>query len=100
MRMLSKEMLACFSLTLGIIAGCHSAGSDPVAPAASMTKIDPELASVAADLTHGIPAAVRTDAQGRLLVYVYVTDTGSATLAKVTGAGLGVSQPSPEMGVI
>lgn len=100
MRILSKAMLICFSLTLGMVTGCHSAGSNPASSAANMTKIDPELAVVAADLAHGTPVAARTDPQGRLLVYAYVTDTSAATLEKVAGAGLQDGQPSPAMGVI
>lgn len=100
MRISSGKTLACLSLMLGIIAGCHSATRDPTAAAVDTAKIDPELATAAGDLTHGAPATVRTDTQGRLLVYVYVTDTSAATLGKVMDAGLTDSQPSPRMGVI
>ena len=100
MRIWSRETLACLSLMLGIIAGCHSASRDPAASAADTAKIDPQLAAAAGDLAHGAPAAVHTDTQGRLLVYVYVTDTSAATLGKVADAGLADGQPSSGMGVI
>ena len=91
---------ACLSLLLGVIAGCYSASRDPAASAADMAKIDPGLAAAADDLAHGMPTAARTDAQGQLLVYVYVTDTGAATLGQVTNAGLEHGQPSSGVGVI
>lgn len=96
----STGTLACFSLILGITAGCHPASGDPTASSTSVTKIDPELAAVADGLTHGMPVTARTDTNGRLQVYVYVSDTSSATLAQVAAAGLADSQPSPGMDVI
>ena len=100
MHIFSRKALACLSLAVGIVAGCHSVSHDPTASAADLAKIDPELAAAAGALSHGMPGAPRTDGQGRMQVYVYVTDASAATLADVAGAGLAESQPSPGMGVI
>jgi hypothetical protein len=64
------------------------------------TKIDLQLAAAATALTQGTPTPARADAQGRLLIYVYVTDMTTATHDNVAGAGLVDTRPSIETAVI
>ena len=83
-------------LALSLLSACQAADPAPSATA----KIDPPLAAAVQALDHGGSTGARTDARGRLLVYVYVTDTGAATLGSITQAGLAEALPSPEMSVV
>lgn len=63
-------------------------------------KINPQLATAAKALAQGNPTTAHTDAQGRLQVYVYVTDTMPETLDRLSQAGLAGPQASAEMGLV
>lgn len=73
---------------------------DAPAHAGDGAKIDLQLAAAAEALTRGTSPPARADAQGRLLIYVYVTDTTAVTQDKVSGAGLVDGRPSTEMAII
>lgn len=99
-RVRAGTALACYGLILGILAGCPAANVDAPAHTDGATKIDMTLATAAEAVARGTPTSASVDAQGRLLIYVYVTDTTAATQDAVTGAGLMGSRPSAEMAVI
>ena len=63
-------------------------------------KINPQVATAAKALEEGTATTAHTDAQGRLQVYVYVTDTTPKTLERLGQAGLAGPQASAEMGVV
>lgn len=97
-----KPPICLYAASLAL-AGCTAAptSSSAVAPTAQ-TKIAPSVETAAQALQKGaalVPGA-RTDAQGRLQVYVYVTDTSAATLARLTQTGLAGTSSSAEMGVV
>ena len=100
MRARSGTTQACCGLILVTLAGCYAANMDPPASAVDGTKIDAPLAMAAADLARSTPTSARIDAQGRLQIYAYVTDTSAATQDKLARAGLVGSQPNAEMAVI
>ena len=95
MRRFSGKTPASLYLSLGILAACQAA---PVQPATA--RIDPQVAAAAQALAHGLPTDARTDSQGRLLVYVYVTDTRTDTLERLVRAGLADARPSSEVSVV
>lgn len=86
------------SLALGFLSACQAAAPAPTPSTAA--KIDPPLAAAVQALDQGGSAGARTDARGRLLIYVYVTDTGSATLDSVAQAGLAEMRTSPEIPLV
>ena len=96
MRSSSLNYLAC--LCLGSMAACQAGTATPVAPV--LAKVNPRLEAAAESLTQGAATPARTDAQGRLQIYAYVTDTTPDTLTKLARAGLVSGQPSPAMGVV
>lgn len=91
----SGKILASLCLSLGLLAACRAAPTR-----STVSKIDPQVSAAARALAQGGQTGMRTDAQGRLQVYVYVTDTGADTLRRLTDAGLVDSQASPEMSVV
>ena len=98
MRAFPGTTLAKLCLCTGLLAACH-AGMIPAADTAS-PKIDPQVAAAAQALTRGDATPARADAQGRLQVYVYVTDTTPDTLAKLERAGMAEALASPAMLVV
>ena len=96
MRTSSGKYLA--SLCLSLLTACQG-GTAPASTSPS-PKISPQLEAAVESLAHDATTSAHTDPQGRLQVYVYVTDTGSDTLGKLTQAGLVSGQASPEMGVV
>ncbi len=86
----------CFSLAL--LAACQAGalpGTDTSSP-----KIDPQVAAAAQALTQDNTTLTHTDAQGRLQVYVYVSDSTPDTLAALGRAGLVNPQAAPAMLVV
>jgi|GEM_PF-6154036 len=95
-----KLLICLYAVSL---AGCMAAGarSSAIGPA-GQAKIAPPVEAAAQGLERGEPLspAARADGQGRLQVYVYVGDTSTATLARLTQAGLVDESGSAEMGVV
>ena len=95
MHRLPQKYLASLCVSLSILAACQAA-TLPTDPPSS--KITPQLALAAQAVMQGAATSARTDAQGRLQVYVYVTDLSPDTLVKLGRAGLAEPQSNPEMG--
>lgn len=95
MRRLPRTTLIHLCLALGLLTACQAAQQQP-----ADAKIDSQVTAAAQALAHGMPVDAHTDAQGRLMVYVYVTDTHMDTLQRLAQAGLVDAQPSPEMSVV
>ena len=91
-------LASLLGLALGFLSACQAAAPSPTPSAAA--KIDPPLVAAVQALDQGGSAGARTDARGRLLIYVYVTDTGPATLDSVARAGLAEMRTSPEMPLV
>jgi len=98
MRASLGQSLASLCLCFGSLTACQ-AGTAPGATEAS-AKIAPQLAAAAQALAQGTTSLAHTDAQGRLQVYVYVSDTTPDTLGKLDQAGLAEPQVSTEMGLV
>lgn len=95
MRRIPRKSLASLCMSLGLLAACQT-GTTPVDP----SKINPKVMAAAQALIQGASTSARTDAQGRLQVYVYVTDFTSGTLGRLEQAGLADIQSSPEMALV
>jgi hypothetical protein len=99
----SGKLLVCLYLTSGLLLACSAAGTAaPAADQASQAKISPAVAAATQELETGSPLdrGARADAQGRLQVYVYVTDASSGTLTRLTQAGLTDMSGSADMGLV
>ena len=98
MRARPGKHLASLCLSLGLLTACQ-AGTAPSSVAAS-PKINPQVTAAAHALMQGATTQVQTDTQGRLRVYVYVTDTKADTLGMLDHAGLVGAEASAEMGLV
>ena len=91
MHPISGKLLICLYAASGVLTGCMGAGngSSAVDPAIQ-AKISQPVAAAKQELEKGesLGPGARADAQGRLQIYVYVTDTSAATLARLKQAGL------------
>ena len=98
----SGKLLIFLYAISGVLMGCMAAGNASSAGGpAIQTKIAPPVAAARQQLEKGEPLSpgARTDAQGRLQVYVYVTDTSADTLARLTQAGLVDMTSSADLGL-
>ena len=100
MRVIPGLMLAALWL-----AACSATSPAMTANRTSASaKISPILMQAAQQLQGGgsLPAngPVRSDAQGRIQVYVHVSDTSSAALTALSGHGLQGTVVSPEMHIV
>jgi hypothetical protein len=97
----SGKLLVCLYLTSGLLLACSAAGTASPTAEASQAKISPAVAAATQELEKGAPLdrGARADAQGRLQVYVYVTDSSPDTLARLTQAGLTGMSSSADMGL-
>jgi hypothetical protein len=97
-----KLLISLYAASLAL-AGCMAAetASSAAAPA-DQGKIAPPVEAAAQELEKGesLEPGARADTQGRLQVYVYVTDASTATLNQLTRAGLLGASGSAEMGVV
>lgn len=89
--------LASLCLTFGLLAACQA--DTPPADSTS-AKIAPQVTLAAQAVLRATLTSARTDAQGRLQVYVYVTDLTPGTLDRLGRTGLVDSRSSSEMGVV
>jgi len=92
------KLLLC--LMSGMMMACNAAGTAP--SAAAQAKLAPAVTLARQALEKGETPnhGARADAQGRLQVYIYVTDTSAATLAQLMQHGLADMSPSAEMGIV
>lgn len=91
--------IASIALCLALLAGCQSTVAMPSGPA---QKIAPEVTAAVTQLVSGQaldPRQARSDAAGRLEVYVYVTEVSDTTVHALTDSGLKDPTPSP-MGLV
>jgi DNA topoisomerase VI subunit B len=98
----SGKLLVCLYLTSTVLLGCAAGATSPASNPAVQAKISPAVATAAQELEKGetLSREARTDAQGRLQVYVYVTDISAATLAQLTRAGLTDMNAGVDMGLV
>ena len=95
MRRIPRKLLTSLCISLGLLAACQTS-TTPLGP----SKINPKALAAAQALIQGASTSARTDAQGRLQVYVYVSEFTSSTLGSLNQAGLADIQSSPEMGLV
>lgn len=102
---LNLRLLAAVALAAMLATGC--ANTKPAAAtvdSAAAAKIAPILQSAAQQLQNGtaLPAhgPVRSDAQGRIQIYVYVSNTSPDTVAVLVSNGLQETLVSPELKVV
>lgn len=91
------KYLASLGLSLGLLAACQAATAPGEEPS---SKIAPQVTLAAQALLRGAPTSARADAQGRLQVYVYVTDLSPDSLERLGHAGLVAPQSNPEMDLV
>lgn len=105
MRQVSVGWIGCVLVMLWLT-GCS--GTPSVAAdrdSSTSGKIAPVLTNFVQQLQSGairLPATgpVRSDKQGRIQIYVYVTDTSSATVSALHDRGLQNAIASPEMHIV
>lgn len=102
---LSLRICAALALAGMLAAGCVSSGPAPATiDAAAAAKIAPVLQAAARQLQNGtaLPAhgPVRSDAQGRIQIYIYVSNTSSDTVTALVSNGLQETLVSPELKVV
>lgn len=98
MHPISLRSLAFMALAACLVAGCEATG----ATAAGEQKIAAPVAAALSRLEAGQaldPHVARSDAQGRLEVYVYVTEVSASTVQALAALGLKDATPSP-MGLV
>ena len=99
MHLTTPRFAACMALALALLAGCQSTVATPSAPD---QKIATEVTAAVSKLKAGQtldPQRARSDAEGRLEVYVYVTEVSAATVQALAASGLKQPTPSP-MGLV
>lgn len=92
-------ILALFCL---LAVACSDSHSQPAGTTAG-GKLAPAVSTALAQLQAGRALdgrTARSDAAGRLQVYVYVTDTSPEGVSQLTALGLGDPEPVPSMGLI
>lgn len=95
--------LKAAALVLAILVSACSQAAPGLAHAATSDKIAAAVARAVSRLEAGLPLdrqEARSDPDGRLEIYVYVTDTSTDSLAALTARGLKNTIPSPSMGVV
>jgi len=94
-------------LAMGLVFGCTDARrqGDSV-PANAAAKISPQLMAVAQQLEAGADplqfahGSIRADAQGRIQVYVHVTQVTDDEVESLTANGLEQALPSPALHIV
>ena len=97
----SGKLLICLYAASLILAGCMATETASSAPA-GQGKIAPSVEAAAQELEKGesLEPGARADTQGRLQVYVYVSDASTATLTRLTQAGLVGASGATDMGIV
>ena len=96
------ELKACTLVLAILVSACTQAAPD-MTPAVASDKIAASVTRAISQLEAGLaldPHQARKDAEGRLEVYVYVTDISADSLAALTAAGLRNAVPSPSMDLV
>lgn len=95
------------NLTLMMLWAAACSATSPLVPArdaAPSGKISPALLNAVRQSQGGVnlPAngSVRSDAQGRIQIYVYVTNTSADTISALASHGLKNMEPSATMNVV
>ncbi|HET7176300.1 MAG TPA: hypothetical protein VFK21_09835 [Gammaproteobacteria bacterium] len=94
--------LCILALLCLLAVACSDSRSQPAGSAAG-EKLAPAVSTALAQLQAGHSLdgrSARSDAAGRLQVYVYVTDTTPEVVARLAALGLGDPEPVPSMGLI
>lgn len=100
MKRIDLRLVALIGLAAFLIAACQATAASP---SAVSPKIAQEVTAALAQLESGqalAPQKARSDADGRLQVYVYVSDFSAATLEALKAAGLKQPEPSPPLGLV
>ena len=93
------RFMACIALALALLAGCQGTVATP--PTLDQ-KIATEVTAALSQLKTGQaldPQHARSDAKGRLEIYVYVTEVSETTVQVLAAAGLKRPTASP-MGLV
>ena len=101
---LNLRLLAAIAVAAVLTAGCASARPATATVNSATAKIAPILQAAAQQLQNGTPlpahGPVRSDAQGRIQVYVYVSNTMPETVTALAGHGLQNMVISPALNVV
>lgn len=105
MRLRHSLAVANLALMMLGVAACSGAPqTQTAAGAAGSGKIAPVLLSAVQQLQGGANlesnGPVRSDAKGRIQIYVHVTNTSSETVTVLTSDGLQDTEVSPEMNIV
>lgn len=96
----TRKLAACGMATALLLSAC---GAAPTAGISPSSKIAPAVATAVSRLEAGRPLdgrLARSDQDGKLEVYVYVTDMSPASLETLTERGLQAATPSPAMNLV
>ncbi|HEV2112484.1 MAG TPA: hypothetical protein VGT99_14100 [Gammaproteobacteria bacterium] len=97
----TRRFAASLALATILMAGCQATVATP--SGGSSPKIAPAVASALSRLESGLPLdphEARSDAGGRLQVYVYVTDISAGGVQALAASGLKDAVPSPALGLV
>lgn len=100
MHRIDLRLATFIGLVALLVAGCQATAASP---SASSPKIAQEVTAALTQLGSGqalAPQQARSDSDGRLQVYVYVSDFSAASLQALEASGLKRPEPSPSMGVV
>lgn len=98
---INRRFVAGLALAAILAAGCQATVATPAADAPQ--KIAPAVAAALSHMQAGLPLdphEARSDADGRLQVYVYVTDISAASVQALAASGLKDAVPSPSLGLV
>lgn len=97
----TRRYTACLALIVLLAAGCQS--TTGASPATAPDKIAPAVTAALSRLQAGQaldPHQARSDAAGRLQVYVYVTEFSAASMQALATSGLVGALPSPSLSLV
>ena len=101
MHPVTHRFAAGLALATILIAGCQTSVATPSGDVSP--KIAPAVAAALSRLQAGLsldPYEARSDADGRLQVYVYVTDISAGSVQALAASGLKEAVPSPALGLV
>lgn len=97
----TRRFASGLALATILMAGCQATVA--TASGDSSPKIAPAVAAALSRLETGLPLdphEARSDADGRLQVYVYVTDISAGSVQALAASGLKDAMPSPPLGLV
>lgn len=98
---INRRFAVGLALVAMLAAGCQSTAATPSGDISP--KIAPAAAAALSHLETGLPLdphEARSDAEGRLQVYVYVTDISAGSIQALAASGLKDVVPSPPLGLV